>query len=78
MLIPNLKLDLSGQDFDIYIDSRTTLYILAPFTNDGFPFHAIMLGYLIYTMPYAWCLPVWRSRTSSGPERRRLAVHVKG
>ncbi len=21
--------------------------------------------------------PVWRSRTSSGPERRRLAVHVK-
>ena len=47
MLIPNLKLELSGQDFE--------LYILAPFTNGGFPFHAIMLGYL---MPQAWCLPV--------------------
>ena len=58
MLIPNLKLDSSQQvrllDYRI-IHFRTTLYILAPFTNDGFPFHAILLGYL---MPQAWGLPV--------------------
>ena len=48
MLVPNLKSDMSQQVRNLdYTFTHYVLCILAPITNDGFPFHDIMSGHLL-------------------------------